>query len=435
MHKSRSKYAKSRRSGLSRRQLLKVATAGAAAAGSAAVTGFPVVWAQEIKNITLTHVGGAWSAVGAIGAQASKDLGFTIKMQTAWADAQINRILTQPDSLDIADMEYWTIKKTFPSGLLQGLEIKRIKNWDKLVPLFIKGKYWDGRTVSTQGGAPYPVMYLKNKTDVKFAGEPTEWATGLPIEYNADTLGIRPDKTGQISSWSALFDPRFKGRAALMGIPAVGMMDAAMAVEGRGDLVYRDKGNMTKQEIDKTIDILIDLKKSGQFRAFWTTFDEAVNLMTSGEVVIESMWEAAVQVVRSRNMQVEYVPLKEGYRGWGNGVGLMRHLSGKKLDAAYEYLNWFLTGWHGAFQARSGYYCSYPEAARKFLEPYEWDYWYAGKPAAQDIKDPFGNVADKKGHARDGGSFEKRMSNIACWNTLMDENAHMVRRWNEFLAT
>ena len=28
---------------------------------------------------------------------------------------------------------------------------------------------------------------------------------------------------------------------------------------------------------------------------------------------------------------------KEGYRGWCNGMGLMKHLTGKKLDAAYEY--------------------------------------------------------------------------------------------------
>ena len=31
--------------------------------------------------------------------------------------------------------------------------------------------------------------------------------------------------------------------------------------------------------------ILIELKKAGHFRAFWTTFDQSVNLMASGEVV------------------------------------------------------------------------------------------------------------------------------------------------------
>ena len=75
-----------------------------------------------------------------------------------------------------------------------------------------------------------------------------------------------------------------------------------MAIESRGDITYGDKGNMTQEEIDKTIKILIDLKKSGHFRAFWTTFDESVNLMTSGEVVIQSMWSPAVTSVRARGI-------------------------------------------------------------------------------------------------------------------------------------
>ena len=51
---------------------------------------------------------------------------------------------------------------------------------------------------------------------------------------------------------------------------------------------------MTKAEIDKTIDFMIKVKQDGQFRAFWKSFDESVNLMASGEVVIQSMWSPAV---------------------------------------------------------------------------------------------------------------------------------------------
>ena len=34
---------------------------------------------------------------------------------------------------------------------------------------------------------------------------------------------------------------------------------------------------MTQEEIDFTIDKLIELKKSGQFRATWTTFEQSVS--------------------------------------------------------------------------------------------------------------------------------------------------------------
>jgi len=30
---------------------------------------------------------------------------------------------------------------------------------------------------------------------------------------------------------------------------------------------------MTRDEIDKTIALMSDIKKSGQFRSFWTSFD------------------------------------------------------------------------------------------------------------------------------------------------------------------
>ena len=41
-----------------RRGLLKGAAALAgAAAGSGAITGFPTIWAQDIKDITLRHIG------------------------------------------------------------------------------------------------------------------------------------------------------------------------------------------------------------------------------------------------------------------------------------------------------------------------------------------------------------------------------------------
>jgi putative spermidine/putrescine transport system substrate-binding protein len=49
---------------LSRRQVLKGAAAVAgAAAGSGAITGFPTIWAQEIKDIELRHVGVSYSVV------------------------------------------------------------------------------------------------------------------------------------------------------------------------------------------------------------------------------------------------------------------------------------------------------------------------------------------------------------------------------------
>ena len=79
------------------------------------------------------------------------------------------------------------------------------------------------------------------------------------------------------------------------------------------------------------------------------------------------MWSPAVTAVRSRGIPCYYAPLKEGYRGWGDGLALMRHLSGLKLDAAYEYINWYQSGWVGGFIASRATTRRLPETAKQFL--------------------------------------------------------------------
>jgi len=419
-----------------RRKFLKAAAVtGAAAASSGLIDGFPLVWSQTMKDVKLVQVGGSYSAIKEIADQATKDLGFKVEMQTAPHDALLNRLITQPQSIDIADIEYFFQLHLLPRATLHPMEAKKIKLWDKVVPIFTKGEYPDGRKVSTQGVLPFEVQYIEKPGDKKFATKPTGYITGIPTVYNADTLGIRPDLVKRkIESWAELLSPEWKGKTSIVSVPGIGIMDAAMAIEARGDMKYKDKGNMTKQEIDKTIEILIKAKKAGQFRAFWATFDESVNLMAAGETVVQSMWSPAVTAVRSRGIPCYYAPLKEGYRAWASCIAPMAHLKGPKLDAAYEYINWYMSGWQAGFIAKQGYYSSVPEMAKKFMTEDEYGYWYEGKAAKGEIKDPYGNLMEKPGAVRDGGSFWDRMGKVACWNTLMDENRYMVTKWNEFLA-
>ena len=426
--------SKTGNAGLSRRGVLK-GGAASLAAGSG-LLGAPMVWANNLKDITIQQVGPSYSVYPDIAAKASEDLGFKIETQGAWTDALMARVVKQPETVDIADIEFWALSKIWRSKQMQAIEIAKIKNWDKIIPLFREGKNFDGSDASRQGILPYEVQYTEGPGSDAFTDGPSDYATVVPTIYNADTLGIRPDLIGrEINSWAELLNPEFAGKTALLNVPQIGIMDAAMAIEARGDFTYGDKGNMTREEIDKTINILIAAKKAGQFRAFWSSFDESVNLMASGEVVIQSMWSPAVTAVRTRGIDVSYAPLKEGYRGWGVGMGLMSHLEGLKLEAAYEYLYWILDGWQGAFMAKTGYYSSVPETTKASLSADEWDFWYEGKAAAVDIKDPFGALQGSTGLVRDGGSFEDRIGNIACWNTVMDEDRYMVKRWNEFISS
>jgi putative spermidine/putrescine transport system substrate-binding protein len=404
------------------------------AAAATTTLGAPMIWAQNIKDVTLRQFGTGVSNLNEVAQKVKEDLGFTLEMTALDSDSVTQRAATQPNSFDIADIEYWIGKKVWPTGNLQAMDTSKITNYDKIVGIFRDGKLTPESTIA-QGTAPHTVGFTSGPDGTDFVQEESGWMTLIPTIYNADTLGIRPDLIGRpISNWSELLNPEFKGKASILDISSIGIMDMAMVVESMGEYTYPDKGNMTREEIDLTLGIFTEAKKNGQFRAFWKSFDESVNLMASGEVVIQSMWSPAITAVKSKGIPCVYQPLEEGYRSWGGGLGLSAALTGLERDAAYEYINWYLDGWVGGFLMRQGYYSAVPETSKNHMSENEWGYWFEGKSATDTITSPFGDALAQAGDVRDGGSFNDRMGAVACWNAVMDENQYMVRKWNEFIA-
>ena len=394
------------RTGLSRRALLKGAASTAIAAGSTTL-GAPMLWAQNIKDVTIRQFGTGVSNLNDVANKVKEDLGFTLEMTALDTDSVTQRAATQPNSFDIADIEYFICKKVWAAGNMQAMDTSKIANYDKIAGTFRSGLLTPTSTIA-QGTAPHTVGFTSGPNGTDFVQEESGWMTLIPTIYNADTLGIRPDLIGRpINNWSELLNPEFKGKASILDISSIGIMDMAMVVESMGEYTYPDKGNMTKEEI---------------------------NLMASGEVVIQSMWSPAITAVKSQGVPCVYQPLEEGYRSWGGGLGISAALSGLELDAAYEYINWYLSGWVGGYLMRQGYYSAVPETSKEFMTADEWGFWYEGKAAEGDILSPTGDTLAGAGEVRDGGAFLDRMGSVVCWNSVMDENQYMVRKWNEFIA-
>src|SRR5918996_2983135 len=69
-----------RRDELDRRAVLKGAAATAGlAAGSGALSGFPTIWAQNLKDVTLLQVGGSYSSIIHIARQPEAELGLKVE--------------------------------------------------------------------------------------------------------------------------------------------------------------------------------------------------------------------------------------------------------------------------------------------------------------------------------------------------------------------
>ena len=80
-----------------------------------------MIWAQNNKNIVLRQCGTGVSAINEIAEKCKADLGITLQMTALDSDAVVQRVVTQPNSFDIGDIEYWMVKKVFPA--------KRCRRW------------------------------------------------------------------------------------------------------------------------------------------------------------------------------------------------------------------------------------------------------------------------------------------------------------------
>jgi putative spermidine/putrescine transport system substrate-binding protein len=116
-------FPTSRRDGISRRAVLRAAASAAGAtAGAGVITGFPAVHAQEPK--VLRYLGTAVNQSADIAKKVKEDTGITIEYIPLTTDDVTRRIITQPNSFDIVDEEYFSLKKVIPSGNLLGMDAK-----------------------------------------------------------------------------------------------------------------------------------------------------------------------------------------------------------------------------------------------------------------------------------------------------------------------
>jgi putative spermidine/putrescine transport system substrate-binding protein len=446
---------------LTRRALVKggVATAGAfsfggllAACGGDDEEAAPA--GDEKFTGTLRVTGLGVDLIDPIKAAGEKALGFSLAFDVTDSVTMVQRAITQPDSFDVFSGYHYQLDQIWETGNLVPIARSDITRWDDSTMLYRAGRVDPEKTDCTlgDGDAPFRKLYTnEDGSEITSWGDPEsgevsgdepEFITMVGHNFNMDSMGYNSDviekEPGDVS-WAELFNPEWRGRVAILNDPGIGLQDAANAAEASGQMQFGDMGNMTREEMDGLAKILLDLKRRGHFRAFWTSFDESVNFMVSGEVVIESMWSPAVALLQSQGHPTRYAAPPEGFRGWSGGHSVAKHVRDDpaKLQAALDYINWWHSGEPGGIMMRQGYYNVVQETSREFVEPFEWDYWIDGKPAAEPIPNPFGQetAGIPVGTVRDGGSFVQRACNYRSWNSYFDdENEYQLERWNEFLA-
>lgn len=416
------------------RDPIKRKTLKTLAAGAAGLVAAPYVFARNPVTIRVlgTHV----TLQEPIRKQAEQDLGIKIQFEPGGSAAVLQKASVSPGSFDLYEQWSNSVRVLWQAGSIQPIEKNRIQYWSELNDLTKTGLLSSNAKLGA-GDAPFRVLHIQ--PDGQLGTDHTDQMSFLPYVHNVDSYGynanlIRAGTPYETESWGWLLDDAHRGKVAIVNAPTIGLFDLALAAQASGLMQFENIGSMTKAELNRLFDILIERKRAGHFSGFWTSVPESVSFMSSGRVNIQSMFSPGITALNGQNIPALYAAPKEGYRGWHGVMCLSSHTQGRVKDAAYEYMNWWLSGWPGAHIARQGYYISNPERSRSHLSQHEWDYWYLGKPAATDLKGVDGATVVKKGAVRRGGSYTKRFSNVAVWNTVMPTYEYSLLKWYEFIS-
>jgi putative spermidine/putrescine transport system substrate-binding protein len=407
---------------------------GSTAASSFLLTKAPYAFVKKKYHLRVlgTHV----TLQEELRKQAEKDLGITISFHPGGSASVLHQAATNPNSFDLYEQWSNSLKVLWDAGAIQGIDKRRIQKWNEVNPLTKEGKLTSNARYG-KGDAPYKLLYVQN--DNELGRKESNKVSFLPYVHNVDSIGYNSNIIPQgipyeTESWSWLLDEEYRGKVALINAPTIGLFDMALAAEASGKIKFKDIGNISKDELDKLFKILIDLKEKGHFRGLWNSVPQSVDFMKRDGVAVQSMFSPGVSSLNGMGVPCVYAAPKEGYRAWHGVMCLSSKTTGPAKDAAYEYMNWWLSGWPGAFIARQGYYISTPHLSKKYLTKDEWNYWYQGEATKAPLKNTEGKIAIKAGGVRTGGSYEKRFSNVAVWNTVMDTYEYSLVKWNEFLS-
>jgi len=194
----------------------------------------------------------------------------------------------------------------------------------------------------------------------------------VPFQLNADAfcyfwkeLG-EPDAPGEVS-WKILFDDkRTLGKVALDGglytIPYCAIYLKYHKIVSIGDIA-----NMTRSECDSVASYLLERKKAGQFRAYYKSFDEQVQLLTNREVLAETCWEPAARAAQAKGLAVAHAYTTEGYDKWAQSLMIPAQVKDLKT------IDWMMGGAYAAEKsALEGYLTPRPDLGIAYAREHQW---------------------------------------------------------------
>ena len=203
---------------------------------------------------------------------------------------------------DIAHPCYDKIARWNKEVLLQPIETAKIKNWDKIFPVF------------------------RNLPDIQ-AGDGKVWM--VPWDWGNTSILYRTDLVkNPEASWTLLWNKDYAGRLAV--IDAVHDTPVVAAL-----LAGVNPFDMTPAEMDKVADKLREQRPL--LSSYTTDMTSVEQALSSGALVAAMTWNASATALKKQGVPVEFMKPREGMLTWSCGFVLLK--DAKNVDLAYDFIN------------------------------------------------------------------------------------------------
>jgi putative spermidine/putrescine transport system substrate-binding protein/spermidine/putrescine transport system substrate-binding protein len=151
----------------------------------------------------------------------------------------------------------------------------------------------------------------------------------IPWDWGYTSILYRTDKVpGGIDSWTALFDPKFKGHISMWD-DGPGAVTVATYVKGW------DETKLSEPQLAEIEKMWTDQRKLNRF--YWTGEPELVQGMAAGEIWVAYAWQGAYNTLLGQGVPVAYAQPKGGRNSWVGLYGIAPACKDK--DLAYAFLD------------------------------------------------------------------------------------------------
>ena len=168
-----------------------------------------------------------------------------------------------------------------------------------------------------------------NTVDGKHYGISLQWGPNTLL-WNTKKVTTAPD------SWSALYDPKYKGQVTVPDNP-IQIADAALYLSHKDpSLGIKDPYELNQKQFDAAVNLLKQQKPL--IKKYWALASDEIDLFKSGDAVIGASWPYQTNTLAAAKVPVKDTIPQEGATGWADTW--MVSSKAKHPNCAYMWLKY-----------------------------------------------------------------------------------------------